>query len=592
MLRSGMQQMQSRSLFRPANAGHRPSPHFWSPVVVLSVFICLTSCARQIAPSGGPPDKKPPTLVQVTPENNSTLVPFDQSIEFEFSESMNRKSLEKALFITPRPERPAKYKWKGRRLRIDIGDSLKANRTYVITLGTDLKDAHGNPLAQSYTLAFSTGAEISDGKIDGQVFNANKPRGVLIWAYILNETGAPDPVRDNADYVTQADEHGLYKLSHLSAGKYRIFAIEDKDGNRFFEEGGDGIGIPQQDILLASDSVEVENINFKVSIKDTLGPALSSVQAENDTHVHLRFDETLSRQAAEKSGNYLIRAGNKGTGDALQVRLAYVNPLDSLQVRLVTDAQQRGAEYSVIIKNVTDKSGNPMDENYDRDVFFASALPDTFKPSLLKIFPGDSARAVPVSSALIFYFSEAMRQATFERNFVMADTMGNHLRGAFDWPTPASVRFQPEQDLVSLKRYQVSIPLDSVYDIAGNSIADSLLEMHFTAINIDTLSSISGMVSDPDSTGTGWIFMTAKQKGRSNISYQIKLAAPAPYKFKNILPGQYTIEAFRDGDGNGKYSFGNAIPFTPSERFVIYADSIKVRARWPNEGNDIVFPRP
>ena len=69
--------------------------------LVISISGFLFNCAKQVRPSGGPEDKISPEIVKVTPENKATLVPLNQRIEFEFNESMNRKSLEKAIFITP-----------------------------------------------------------------------------------------------------------------------------------------------------------------------------------------------------------------------------------------------------------------------------------------------------------------------------------------------------------------------------------------------------------------------------------------------------------------------------------------------------------
>ena len=61
------------------------------------------------------------------------------------------------------------------------------------------------------------------------------------------------------------------------------------------------------------------------------------------------------------------------------------------------------------------------------------------------------------------------------------------------------------------------------------------------------------------------------------------------YQFNDIFPGIYLIYGFRDADSNGTYSYGQIKPFKPAERFLFYPDSIKVRSRWPNEGNDIIL---
>jgi len=111
----------------------------------------------------------------------------------------------------------------------------------------------------------------------------------------------------------------------------------------------------------------------------------------------------------------------------------------------------------------------------------------------------------------------------------------------------------------------------------------------FRTVNADTFSSISGVFSDIDSLATGAIHLTAKQSGKDTVEHSQVLESPGPYIFERLLPGVYQINGFRDRDDNGAYSYGAALPWTAAERFVIYDDSITVRARWPNEGNDITL---
>lgn len=557
---------------------------------IFAILIMTTvHCARQMAPSGGPEDKTPPAIISVIPEPNATHVPRDQIVEFEFSEGMNRKSLDRALFITPNPGDRVKIKWKGRRLRIQFLDSLLANRTYVITLGTGLKDAHGNSLSQSYTLAFSTGAEISQGKIRGRVYTRRRSQGILIWAYILEKDPNPNPSKREGDYITQTDARGNFTLSNLSEGWYRIFAIHDRDNNRFYEISTDAIGVPTRDIHLTSDRLSVDQVQFKLSIQDTVGPALVSASAPDAHHVILKFDERLDPATIGHVKNYSIYPKN-GT-DTLEVKLAYLNPLDSVEVHLVTEKQTGGQPYEVLARNLLDLSQNLIDPNYNHLEFIGSALPDTIRPRLLRTSPEDSAKSVFLDASIDFYFNEAMDSTTFAPNFRLLDSNQVVIKGQLHWPAPSLVKFVPVKPLASLMNFTVVLNLQGIKDIFGNSVADSTFKLLFTTLDQDTLGSISGHVLDPDSSAKGAIYLTARQTRTNGVSYQIRLDQPGPYEFINVLPGNYSIEGFRDRDGNGKYSYGRPIPFEPAERFVVYSDSVKVRARWPNEGNDIIFPK-
>ncbi|MFQ5677211.1 MAG: Ig-like domain-containing protein [bacterium] len=548
-------------------------------------------CANQVAPSGGPVDKTPPKIIHVTPENKATLVPLNQPIEFEFSESMDRRTAEKAVFISPDPGDNAKIKWKGHKLRIEFKDSLKTDLTYVITLGTDLKDARGNPLSQSYTLAFSTGAVISDGKINGRVFADQQAQGVLIWAYLLGDGSEPDPGRKAGDYVTQTDGKGNYQLSSLSPGSYRLFAIRDADNNRFFEKGVDGIGVAAGDIRLMGDTLTVSNINFRIATKDTIGPALLSVAADHNSQVTLQFDEALDKASASIVSNYRIRSKAKKSKDTLAVRLAYLDELENQNIILLTAPQRPKTDYQIVATGVSDQHGNPVDPDFNTGEFLGSVLPDTFPPKIISFVPKDSAKSVFLNATIDFNFDEPVNQLSFERSFSLSDSAGFAQAGRFDWVGPAAVKFQKNELFRSKSDYRVVVKLDSVSDLHHNAIADSTLEFIFSTIDEDTLSSLSGVVIDEDSTATGAIFLTARQTTQNGRAYDIQLNEPGPYRFTYLLPGTYSLEGFRDSDNNGEYSFGQAFPFQPAERFVVYPDTVKIRARWPNEGNDIIFTK-
>lgn len=554
-----------------------------------TLLLCFCNCAVQVAPSGGPVDKTPPKILEIMPQVNSTFVPLDQKVEIVFSEAMDRKSFERAIFITPDPGERVKYKFKKNKLNIEFLDSLKTNRTYVITLGTDLTDSHGNPLRESFTLAFSTGAEISNGQISGSVFSKTKVQGILIWAYILENGQQPDPAKRSGDYVTQTDAQGRFTLSNLSEGNYRIFAIGDRDNNRFFDVGSDELGVPSRDVRLTKKQLTVSNIKFKMTVQDTTGPALVSVSPPDRFHLTLRFDENLLEEGTEVLTNYIIKLKGATSHDSLGIRIAYLDQLDPMQVYLITEPQNPKTEYEIEVQNLMDLSRNPIDLNFNKATFLGSALPDTFKPKILSTAPKDSARSVDLDTTINFHFSEAVDKNSFEQSFQLKDSSGQVVAGSFNWQTPAYVKFSPKKPLASLTDYKVTVKLDSVFDLFANPLADSTFQITYTTLNHDTLSAISGTITDEDSTGRGPIYLQAIQTRRDGQRYETKLEQPGPYAFTDMLPGTYVIEGFRDRDNNGQYSYGTAFPFQPSERFFVYSDSIEVRARWPNVGNDIII---
>ncbi|MCG3118084.1 MAG: hypothetical protein ALAOOOJD_00218 [bacterium] len=186
----------------------------------------------------------------------------------------------------------------------------------------------------------------------------------------------------------------------------------------------------------------------------------------------------------------------------------------------------------------------------------------------------------------------------------MQDSARKPVAGKGEWLNPFQFRFQPDTLLKSRAPYFVKIVADSTFDPNGNALFDTLKQITFWTMNADTLTAISGTLVDtqPDATGTvhltlkqvsmgaGAAFGAAPASSRSAPEYALTLPAPGPYRFEHILPGLYQLSGFRDKNNNGRYDFGTAFPFIPAERFIVWPDTMKTRARWPNEGNDFLLP--
>ncbi|MGH7602072.1 MAG: Ig-like domain-containing protein, partial [bacterium] len=156
-----------------------------------AALMILSACAREGFPPGGPEDRTPPQLVETAPAKNATRVPLSAHLEFTFSEKIDHASFEQALFISPAPaqdeDKKLRFRWRGLRVEVIFPDSLRRERTHVVTLGTDVRDLRNNRLANAFSLAFSTGDSIDTGEINGKIFH-EKPAGVLILAYLLEAT--------------------------------------------------------------------------------------------------------------------------------------------------------------------------------------------------------------------------------------------------------------------------------------------------------------------------------------------------------------------------------------------------------------------
>ena len=70
------------------------------PALALALAL-ISGCARVGPPTGGPADSTPPEVVTTVPEDGVTGVGRDTEIRIEFSEEMNRVSVERSFSIAP-----------------------------------------------------------------------------------------------------------------------------------------------------------------------------------------------------------------------------------------------------------------------------------------------------------------------------------------------------------------------------------------------------------------------------------------------------------------------------------------------------------
>ncbi len=590
------------------------------------VIIILSACAREGFPPGGPEDRTPPQLVEVAPAKNATRVPLSAHLEFTFSEKIDRASFEQALFISPAPvqdeDKQLRFRWRGPHVEVTFPDSLRRERTYVVTLGTDVRDLRNNRLASAFSLAFSTGDSIDTGEIHGKIFH-EKPAGVLILAYLLDAgsdtaraeavRSQPNPAHDRAEYFTQAGTQGDFVLPYLSDGRYRIFALEDRSGDRLYNRGEEAIGVPPRDLMLSPSQRSIHDLNFRLAVEDTLRPTLSAVTTVDQTHLELRFDERVMPSDSLWQGK--IRAVS-AAHESLRVLVAAPHPLDPQQVHVLTQPQQAGS-YKIFLEHILDVAGNPLDSLSRQMEFAGSAKPDTTRPRLVKITPTDSSRNVPITSTVEIFFSEMIangmafinsipkKTATAAWPLQVQNASGKPVPGKGEWLNPFQFRFQPDTLWQSRTQYVVTILTDSTFDANGNALFDTTGKITFWTLNADTLTAMSGKITDAQPDATGTVPLTLRQVGagasgvgappRASSStgpvYTTVLPEPGAYRFEHILPGLYQLGGFRDANRNGRYDFGAAFPFLPAERFVVWPDTIKARSRWPNEGNDFAMPQ-
>jgi Bacterial Ig-like domain len=225
--------------------------HWLRPLARVFAFaslVLLASCARKLPPSGGPPDLEPPLLVASSPDSGAARVPRDARIALTFSEGMEERLTPDAVSLAPRVEIKQR-RWSGRTLTLVLADSLRANQTYTVFLGSGARDRHGNPLAGKASVVFSTADSLPPGTIDGTIdAKGFVVAGTYVWCYDAGRGHAPDSTARDFDAVGLADLQGHFRVIGLPVpARFRLWVFADLNGNRSFE--------PQTDILAPADTV-------------------------------------------------------------------------------------------------------------------------------------------------------------------------------------------------------------------------------------------------------------------------------------------------------------------------------------------------
>ncbi len=216
--------------------------------MLLAAFL-LGSCARMGQPDGGWYDETPPRILGATPADKGTNVKnrkvsifFDEFIQIE-------NATEKVVVSPPQLETP-EIVASGKRIRIELLDSLKPNTTYTIDFSDAITDNNENNPLGNYTYSFSTGDAIDTLEVSGKVLQAKdlEPvKGILVGLYSdLSDTAfTTKPMLR----VSRTDGSGRFVIKGVAPGTYRVYALQDADGNYLFNQKSEMLAFSQEKIV-------------------------------------------------------------------------------------------------------------------------------------------------------------------------------------------------------------------------------------------------------------------------------------------------------------------------------------------------------
>ena len=226
----------------------------------LLYIFCLAcvviGCARMGQPDGGWFDDDPPVVVGSSPADQSTNISA-KKITIYFNEYIKLEDATNKVIVSPPQLEVPEIKATGRRIVVELQDTLKENTTYTIDFSDAISDNNeGNPLG-NYTYSFSTGSQIDTMEVAGYVLDASNlepVKGILVGLYndLADSAFKTKPMLR----VARTDGRGHFVIKGVAPGSYRTYALKDADGDFRFGQKSEMIGF-NHDIYVPSSKPDV-----------------------------------------------------------------------------------------------------------------------------------------------------------------------------------------------------------------------------------------------------------------------------------------------------------------------------------------------
>ena len=288
--------------------------------LALGALAALYGCAAIGNPDGGPFDETPPKITHTHPENGATGVKT-RKVTIDFDEFIKLENASEKVVISPPQTEQPEIKVTGKKIQVELFDTLQPNTTYSIDFADGIVDNNeGNPLGD-YCFRFSTGDAIDTMEVSGYVLNAadlEPVKGITV--------GLHSDLSDSAfmtkpfERVSRTDAKGHFTVRGIAPGTYRIYAVMDMDQTFSYSQRNemiawaDSVIVPSSELRYREDSIFADNGSLDTTI------LVEYIQ-------YLPNDITLLAFTPQSIQQYMT-ASERATHEKFTLRFAL--PLDSM----------------------------------------------------------------------------------------------------------------------------------------------------------------------------------------------------------------------------------------------------------------------
>lgn len=587
-------------------------------IFIIIAAAVMYSCANIGNPSGGPIDKTPPIFMRSNPTPNAVNVK-DRKIEIFFDEIVTLKDPSTKIIVSPAQTEMPRMSALGRKVTVELVDSLLPNTTYTIDFSNSIQDNNEGNAIDNFAFAFSTGSVIDSMRVSGYVLDSRTLEPMQSVVVGLQSNLADSAFhKEKLQRVALTNDRGQFTIRNVSPGSYHIFALKDLDRDYKF-------GNPTEDIAFL-DSIIVPSIGSREAADtvyndlneiDTIMRATRPAYFPNDillsmfnedrksqylannlrvdsTRISLTFaaasdtlpslsivgrndvpDQwyTLERSQTNDTLTYWIRPPHLVSADTLIVATTYLRTDTASNLSWGTDT----LKFTFQRQKAKKKKKNEETDSLEQIRFMelhplANGTQEVYAPLLLQTgtpIERYSREAFHLQRKLqndtIFYPAEiksiALRDSTLSRRDLMLKV---------DWEPGAA--------------YTLAVDSLAITDIYG--LQTKPLKVDFNVRKMEEYGNIvfnipvvrdSAIVELLD--GTEKIVLRAPVK-----SHRAELL--------NLLPGKYYARLFIDRNGNGKYDTGNYDMHLQPEETVYYPGAINLKKNWDVEQTWDIYATP
>lgn len=532
--------------------------------VIFTLFVL--GCANIVAPTGGEKDKIAPKLTSAEPDTFSTQFIADQII-LDFDEFITIKDPTQILISPPMKIAPV-YKVRGKKIIVELNDSLRRNTTYSINFGEAISDiTEGNKL-ENFQYVFSTGDHIDSLSVSGNILMAEDgtpEKNILIMLYD-NQDDSTFTLKQ-PDYFTRSNESGGFTLNYLKSGDYKLYALQDHNLNFFYDQPGTESIAYYDELIHVTDSTKpVSLLLFNEEPKKLfLKESFSSSFGKLTLVFNKRVDdfEIISSNINSDTKQISVWNDKRDT-----VRLWFSNPyLDSVHLIIAADELLDTITESI---DAVEKDSVLAKENR-----FQLVESKQKGKGVIKL----TAPLHDVNSEYVLEFNHPVAEIDAAMIHVFEDSLTEvNAEASRSEKNPGKIILR--YDWMENHTYQVIIDRNALTDIFG--LKNEKIEKAFTTTQEADYGKVIFSLTNLD-TSKLFILQLTNDQGKLIASERLYHESAFKKVFELLKPGNYKLKLVVDSNGDGMWTTGDYFNHLQPETIFFYSGQIQIKANWELE---------